>query len=283
MLLMSASRSIIDQVKDETSSLVCLRDYSSFRSPSTSSTNGSSLWSRNFRFDHELLASGVYQNQIRSLMRRTFRRRKTLDNAFSFLARENVRSVRKAELAKSVAMERQLRWDLSERDVVKILLLGSQYKEPFATLDMMNLNRIKKYSPDERACYRRIIFRCIIDTMTVILQELKGPYHRLNNARKHRDIKTIQHFLDLGGCHTLPSEVAIAILSLWLEEDVKYCFESCKRQIHWREPEQYVFSFMVFPYSKTCTNQQVIKVTSTQSVVSHSQSIYQPIEISCLR
>lgn len=239
---MSASRSIIDQVQDDSSSLVCLRDYSSFRSPWTSSTNGSSLWSRTFGFDHELLASGVYQNQIRSLMKRTFRRRKTLDDTFSILARENVRSVRKTELAKSVAIERQLRRDFSKRAVVKILLLGSQNNEPFVTLDMMNLSRFKKYSPDERASYRHIIFRCIIDTMTIIMQELKGPYHRLKNGRKYGDVQTIQHFsdlqeLDLIKFDTLPPEVAIAIASLWLEEDVKYCYERCKRQIHWREPK----------------------------------------------
>lgn len=238
MLLMSASRSIIDQVKDDSSSLLCLRDCSSFRSSRTSSTDRSSLWSRTFGFDHELLASGVYQSQIRSLMRRAFRRRKTLDGASSLLARPSFRSLRKPEISKSAAIEHQLHQDrLSERVVVKICLFGSQNNEPYVTLDMMNLLRFKDYSPDERACYRHIIFQCILDTMGIILQELSGTDFLLNNASKQGDVQKLRNVSELQDLDAIPPEVAIAIASLWRDEAVKRCYQSCKFWIHWRAPD----------------------------------------------
>ena len=71
------TRQILEQVKDDTSSLIVLRDTSSYYSSRATDTPNSSLLDRKFSFDSEVLRSKVYQGQIRSLIRRALPRRKT--------------------------------------------------------------------------------------------------------------------------------------------------------------------------------------------------------------
>lgn len=237
MLLMSASRNILDQVKDNSSSLLGLRDSSSFRSPWRTSADRSSLWSRTFEFDPELLASGVYQGQIRSLMRRAFHKGKKSDDASS-LASPNIRSVRRVEMAKSAAIERQIREDcFSERVVVKLLLLGSQNKEPFAILDWVHLPQLKSYSHEVRMSYRRTIFSSVLNAMSITLQELNGIEFLLNDVNRQRDVERIEFYSKLTEVDCLPIEVATAIDSLWQHEAVKQCYQKCKHQITCRAPD----------------------------------------------
>ena len=70
------TRQILEQVKDDTSSLIVLRDTSSYYSSRARDTPNSSLLDRKFSFDSEVLRSKVYQGQIRSLIRRALPRRK---------------------------------------------------------------------------------------------------------------------------------------------------------------------------------------------------------------
>ena len=70
------TRQIVEQVKDDSSSLIVLRDTSSFYSSRATNTSKSSLLDRKFSFDNEVLRSKVYQEQIRSLIRRVLPRRK---------------------------------------------------------------------------------------------------------------------------------------------------------------------------------------------------------------
>jgi len=204
MLLMSASRSIIDQVKDDSSSLFGLQDSSSFHSPWRISTDCSSLWSWTFTFDPELLASGVYQSQIRSLLRRAFHKGKKSDDAPS-LASPNIRSVRKGRMAKSAAIEYQLRQDrFSGRTAVKLLLLGSQNKEPFVILDFLHLHHFKSYSPDVRMSYKRTIFSSILNAMSITLQGLIGTGLLPSDLNTQRDVEKFEHIQSLQkwtACH----------------------------------------------------------------------------------
>lgn len=72
----SQTRQILEQVKDDSSSLIVLRDtISSYGSRATNTSNSSALdW--NFSFDNEVLSSKVYQGHIRSLIRRALPTRK---------------------------------------------------------------------------------------------------------------------------------------------------------------------------------------------------------------
>ena len=72
----SQTRQILEQVKDDSSSLIVLRDSSSFYSSRATNSSNSSQLDRRFSFDNEVLRSKVYQGQIRSLIRRALLRRK---------------------------------------------------------------------------------------------------------------------------------------------------------------------------------------------------------------
>ena len=72
----SQTRQILGRVKDDSSSLIALRETSSFYSSRATDTTNSSLLDRKFSFDSEVLRSKVYQGQIRSLFRRALSRRK---------------------------------------------------------------------------------------------------------------------------------------------------------------------------------------------------------------
>ena len=74
----SQTRQILEQVKDDSSSLIVLRDTSSFYSSRATNTSNSSLLDRKFSFDNEVLRSKVYQGQIRSLIRHALPRRKAI-------------------------------------------------------------------------------------------------------------------------------------------------------------------------------------------------------------
>ena len=72
----SQTRQILGRVKDDSSSLIALRETSSFYSSRATDTTNSSLLDRKFSFDSEVLRSKVYQGQIRSLFRRALSRGK---------------------------------------------------------------------------------------------------------------------------------------------------------------------------------------------------------------
>lgn len=74
MLERKKSRRVFEQIRDDFSSLIVLRDSSSIFSTDTNPT--SSKLSINFLFDGELLTTRVYQGTVRSLMRRVLHRGK---------------------------------------------------------------------------------------------------------------------------------------------------------------------------------------------------------------
>ena len=102
------ARRVLTQVKDDSSSLIGLRDSASFQSSSTRSTGRSSLISRIFAFDPELMASQVYQKQLRLLMKRTVR-------APGRIARSDNGKLWRESRLRSEEIESQLRREKSSR------------------------------------------------------------------------------------------------------------------------------------------------------------------------
>ena len=80
-------RQILEQVKDDTSSLIVSKDTSSYGSSRATDTPNSSLLGRKFSFDSEVLRSKVHQWQIRSLIRRALPRRKATHKINASIAR----------------------------------------------------------------------------------------------------------------------------------------------------------------------------------------------------
>lgn len=76
LLQRGESRGVLDQVKDDSSSLFGLRDSASFRSSLTAATERSHLLDISFEFDKELTATKVYHRQWRPLIRNALGRGK---------------------------------------------------------------------------------------------------------------------------------------------------------------------------------------------------------------
>jgi hypothetical protein len=76
MLEHKKSRRVFEQIRDDSSSLIVLRDSASLFSSSTHTKANSSKLSMRFGFDGELLGSRVYQGTMRSLIRRVIHSRK---------------------------------------------------------------------------------------------------------------------------------------------------------------------------------------------------------------
>lgn len=235
----SASREIIDRVKDDSSSLVCLRDSSSLRSERTYSTDGSSLLSRMFDFDHKLMSSKVYQGQMRSFMRRKLRKEKRPEGTSSTVNGIGVRSGKHFEMHQSANIERQLRRDRKlEEKQMKLLLLGSQEDELYATFDVLcefgNIDR-----PEESKLYKGLIISCILDTMIIILEELPETISR---EVASGEMQTVVTWLSLPAPAQLPMDVATVIMKLWRNDAVKDCYRLHKHQICWQAPGYFLDS-----------------------------------------
>ena len=237
---MTASRTIIDQVKDDSSSLICLRDSASVKSVWTSTTDRSSLFSREFVFDNELLASKVYQGQIRSLMRRALRKDRTANQLLPLSAAQVASRESKEERQKSTAIEQQIQRDrLSGRSHIKVLLLGPENNKQSIVLDMLLLSQIKSYSAEMRESYRRIIqFSCLPDILNPIFLELERMgyewvyYSPMDLERVSQWLTSVEN----AKMDAVPQDVVTAIASLWQNQVFRTCYETCKHHICRRAP-----------------------------------------------
>ena len=81
LLEKKTSKAVLQRMNDDASSLVCLRDSTSFTNSHASwmscSSETSSRISKEFEFDHDVQSSRVYQNHFRSLIRRHTRETKS--------------------------------------------------------------------------------------------------------------------------------------------------------------------------------------------------------------
>ena len=146
------------QVKDDSSSLVCLLDSSSYLSSWSGSTDRASLWSRTFTFDWDLLGSNVYKGQFRFLMKWCTRKRATPHRISSVAITDN-------DLEKGARRQHQVIGD--------VLLLGPERSSRMQLL--YNLQRIfdpaREYSIS-RACKDEII--CY--TLPTVCSALRDAY-----------------------------------------------------------------------------------------------------------
>ena len=176
LLSMTASRTIINQVNVDSSSLLCLNVRASFRSTEMLSSNRSSLLSRAFTIDHELLSSRVYQRQIRSLMRQVVHNGKSKNRNSYEVPNLGTRRESRSETTNPKEIQHRIRRDkLSEVNDVKLLLLGARGNERSTVLDTMQLLQIEDYDPHSRKSYWRIpLSSCIPDALNAIMEVVES-------------------------------------------------------------------------------------------------------------
>jgi guanine nucleotide-binding protein G(i) subunit alpha len=141
-------------------------------------------------------------------------------------------------------IENQLKRDkLSQRNEIKMLLLGTEPKDLLETLassdryvgagesgkstilKQMKLIHEGGYSRDERESFKEIIYSNTVQSMRVILEAMESLELPLDDQRAEYHVQTI--FMQPGQIEgdSLPPEVGAAIAALWKDAGVQECFK----------------------------------------------------------
>ena len=260
MLEQEHNRQVLDQVKDSSSSLICLRDSASIRTSWTSSTEGSSMLDKVFDFDAEILKSNVYQGQVRSLIRRALRRgknpseqHKSLDGSSRSTSLKSTKVPKRSlqtesDTARSMKIDYNLSRDKLARYMnVEVLLLGPSISDTSIILDLISLASGNRYTSDERQSFKRKIFDVMIQGMRKTLNDMDPPSLSLQDSEMQRHIQLILAQSVRTEPDTLPdtlsAELSHAIRTLWQDNDVKSCFIAYGESLEREYAKSYVSIF----------------------------------------
>ena len=172
----STNREVFDQVQDDSSSLIVLRDTASYFSGGTQSTEQSSKFSMKFRFDAEIMGSRVYQRAVRSLFRRRGRQYEKTNRTSTMSQPVNPYLSQRFKLSnsKSKEIDAILEEDARKRrKTCKILMVGGPSSGVHVTLERMILLDRLENIPQERLSYREKIQSTVLDDLSPILDECK--------------------------------------------------------------------------------------------------------------
>ena len=222
------SRKIINQIKDDTSSLFCLRDSMSFRTSFTSPTERFSMLSREFDFDAELVQSKVYNKQMKSFMRRAIRdSRRAITGAAGLHAVGDPRTDSIfTKVDKSMVLGGRMR-----RRCVRLLILGQSESEKTMFMDMMRAASGERQTPNHCEVTKGNIISMIYDTGLDMLEECGAECW---TSPESNYIDTIESQARNGDCRIMSYEVAYAIDSLWKNPAMKKYW---RRAIGWQRRE----------------------------------------------
>jgi len=147
----------------------------------------------------------------------------------------------KAGRQRNEEIENQLKRDrLSMRNEVKMLLLGAGESGKSTILKQMKLIHYGGYSPDERESFKEIIFSNTVQSMRVILEAMDNMGIQLKNDGNQKHATTILSLPNQIEGDQLPSDVSLAIKSLWVDQGVLECF-SRSREYQLNDSAKYYF------------------------------------------
>ncbi|KAK9702073.1 guanine nucleotide-binding protein subunit alpha [Basidiobolus ranarum] len=137
--------------------------------------------------------------------------------------------------------ENQLRKDkLSQKNEVKMLLLGAGESGKSTILKQMKLIHQDGYSRDERESFKEIIFSNAVQSMRVILEAMEEMDISLANANNSEHVNTIfEHPYQFEG-EVLPTNISQAVKTLWQDEGVLECFQR-SREFQLNDSAKYYF------------------------------------------
>ena len=232
MLQEKDSRRLLDQVKDDSSSLVCLNDSNSHLSSRTRTTERSSLWNRVFDFDHGLLGTKVYQKQLRSLLKHAFNKRATSGRspraaANYFGSQSDIDSVA-IELC-SDEPKRQTRFRLDGQRLVSVL-------GPDEPGKVLLLDSLQKYQDPVQFSKRRALYKSKIITRTCqefqgILKDLQANINLLDFNDIKDEARLILEHTEFFESAVIPAQCLQAIHMLSQHDIVK-------QHLHYRQSRQ---------------------------------------------
>lgn len=204
---------VLDQVKDDTSSLFCLRDSASIRSSLTAATERSNLLDISFDFDEDLTATKVYHRQWRPLIREVLRRGKK--------AKEDSVDSRKG-CTNGLAPDRSSRSQIDSQAInVKVWALGRSSSGVSVLPEVMSLLYEGHYDPELR---RGHIYQVVLDTLDAVLDKMAESSLPLDETvtAAYAQLLLIQHTLIK--IEKIPEWLQQAFISFWNDSWVRKCY-----------------------------------------------------------
>ncbi|KAK9480962.1 guanine nucleotide binding protein, alpha subunit [Lipomyces japonicus] len=144
--------------------------------------------------------------------------------------------------ARNDEIENQLKQDrLSQRNEIKMLLLGAGESGKSTILKQMKLIHDGGYSRDERLQFREIIYSNTVQSMKVILEAMESLRIPLGDARFNAAYADVVYGLpNQIEAETLAPEIGIAISSLWQDSGVLATFRR-SREYQLNDSAHYYF------------------------------------------
>lgn len=207
------SRRIFDQLKDDSSSMVVLRDAASCASKSSQSTGTSSKLSKVFPgLDAELMSSLVYQRAVRSLFKRASGKsalailRSASDGALKRISTTDKRL--SASVSTNIDAILEVERDL-QRYQARLLLLGSSSDIMYSFLSMIKVFTGEPHNHEKLLEYRDSIVSLVVGSA----KELLDTY-REDLDKSHCNYVP---YLRLGhpASQTIPSQLITVLKALW--------------------------------------------------------------------
>lgn len=216
------NRRILDQVKDDSSSLFCVRDSASFCTSLTSATERSNLLDISFGFDEELTATKVYHRQWRPLIREALRRGKKAKEGSA-----NCQKVHSNGLTPIISFPIQKNPRVVD---VRILAVGQSDTQACKLSKIMSIMCEEHYDPELR---RGHILQVILDTTNATLDkmaELSLPMENLGAEIRPQVTLRLQTPINSAG---ISEELGNALIALWDNPGVRSCYlDNIKRTAH---------------------------------------------------
>ena len=197
-------------MRDDSSSLVCLRDSASFQTSRSATTATSSMVENEFDFDKVVLGSKVYQSQWRALMKKALKKKG---------------QAQERPLKKSVDKAKPL-------EDINILLLGPSYDGYSKLFSCRSLFFNTSYSFDERVAAKNriveVIYNFLKDTLEIV-EPVISPW-----LRDHAEAVFQQPSTTVHDPEAFPKDLLISLKELWSDQGVRN--ECMRRIVNGRKP-----------------------------------------------
>ena len=205
---------MLDQIRDDSSSLFCLRDSASFRSSLTAATERSNLLDISFDFDRDLTATRVYHRQWRSLIRETVRSGRKAKGISA--KSQNEHSNRLVSNWTSKVNNRPQVVD------IRILVLAQPGSGEGALQEVMRTLCEGHFDPE--IC-RGHIYQVLLTTINATLDKLAETSQTLEVLEtKTRHVAILcQQFLTSGT--KISEELGHRLVALWDDPGMKRCYQ----------------------------------------------------------
>ncbi|ORX98903.1 heterotrimeric G-protein alpha subunit [Basidiobolus meristosporus CBS 931.73] len=142
---------------------------------------------------------------------------------------------------KNNEIDSQIKKDkLSQRNEIKMLLLGAGESGKSTVLKQMKLIHEGGYSVDERESFKEIIFSNTVQSLRVILEAMVSMKLSLADQKNAIHVDAIMDLPSQMECDSLSSEVATAVKALWADQGVQECFTR-SREYQLNDSAKYYF------------------------------------------